>query len=452
MKMALAYARSRQGSHTQWIHLSHQSLDSWETIPVFENLCFVIALFRSHEVANALEGRELLEKILAFQIPFGKHQGLFPRYLHKYPNIDRKEYLISIVLALAILQWQHRHILQLELQQALSYALNTFLEALQKQTWMDSLSLLLQALQGEEIKKQFFLNLRPTSVRECIHLLYLTQIVFLQKHPAATEMFHHLTSYWSKELQAYIGPLEKERYQSSEEPISLFHFFMGQITDSELKMSPALVHLHASLLYFNEDLPTPVQSLPKPHPHWKIEKGNTLFWQICTTIPEQSCPGFHLFRILWKDQIIHTALCQQLLRMNYEKVDAVESLLTFKEIPEYGVEIYFRKTKQTKIYSRGKRATCFSAGEWITLDTGNKKLCLQFSSVHAVPSVATLSMHHRPAELEPNPTNVDWRLSIRVLATDSKQRALQLRVREGMDCPLPVPLYADHCPQIESHL
>lgn len=443
--MALTYARSRQSSHTQWIHLSHQSLDSWETVPVFENLCFVIALFRSHVVANTLEGRELLEKILAFQIPSGKHQGLFPRYLHEYPHVSRKGYLIFIVLALIILQWQHRQLLQLELQQALSRALDTFMEALQKQTWMDSLSLLLRALRGEEIEKQSFLNLRPTSVRECIYLLHLTQILFLQKHPATTEMFHHLTSYWSKELHAYIGPLEKEWYKSSEEPISLFHFFMRQITDSELKMSPGLVHLHATLLYFKEDLPTPIQTLPKPHPHWKIEKSDNLLWQICTTLPEQSCPGFHLFRILWKDEIIYTALCQQLLRMNYEKVDAVESLFTFEEIPEHGVEIYFRKTKQTRIYSRGKRATCFSAGEWITIDTGNRKLCLQFASVNGASSVATLSMHHRPAQLQPDPTNVDWRLSIRVLATDSKQRALHLRVREGRDCPSLAPLYANHC-------
>lgn len=452
MKMALAYARSRQSSHTQWIHLSHQSLDSWETIPIFENLCFVIALFRSHVVANTLEGRELLEKILAFQIRFGKHQGLFPRYLHEYPHINRRGYLISIVLALATLHWQHRQLLQPQLQQALKDSLDTFLEALQKQTWVHILSLLIRALRREEIEKEFFLNLRPTSVRECIYLLHLTQILFLQKHPAAVEMFHHVTSYWSKELHAYIGPLEKERYQSSEEPISLFHFFMEQITDIEPKMSPALVHLHASLLYFKEEVPTPIQTLPKLHPHWKIEKSDNLLWQICTMLPQQSCSGFHLFRIIWQDEIIHTALCQQLLRMNYEKVDTVESLLTFEEIPEYGVEIYFRKTKKTKVYSRGKRATCFHAGEWITIDTGNKKVCLQFVSVKAEPSVATLSMHHRPAELQPDATNVDWRLSIRVLATDSKQRALHLRVREGMDCPLPAPLYASHCQHKESHL
>lgn len=448
MKMALTYARSRQSSLTQWIHLSHQDLCSWETIPIFENLCFVIALFRSHVVTNALEGRELLGKILAFQIPFGKNKGLFPRYLHQFPHVDRKGYLISILLALTYLQSYHRQILQRELQQALRYALDTFLKALQQQTWIDSVSLLIRAVQGEKIEKTLFLALRPTSVRECVYLLHLTQILLLQKHPAADEMFHHLTAYWSKELHVYIGPLEKEWYKASEEPISLFHFFMHQLTNSPLQLPPSLVHLHASLLYFNEDLPTPLEVLPKLHTHWRIEKRNTVWWQICTTLPQQSCPGFHLFRLLWKDEITYTAVCQQLLRMNYKKVDATESILTFDEIPEHGVEIYFRKTKQTRVYSGEKRATCFHAGEWIIIDTGNKKLCWQFSSIHSAPSVATLSMHHRPAELQPNPTNVDWRLSIRVLATDSKQRALRLRVLEAMDCPLPIPLYANHCQRI----
>lgn len=449
MKLALEYARSRQSGLTGWIHSSHHRLESWETIPIFENLCFVVALLRSRVVANALEGRALLEKILAFQIPFGKEKGLFPRYLHEFPHVDRKGYLITIALALYLLQSQHKQILQLPLQKALHRAIDQLLQTMGKQTWMDTLSLLLCALREEKIEKKSLLNLRPTSSRECVYLLHLTQILFLQKRSVAVEMFHHLTSYWSQEYNTYLGPLEKERYHSSEEPISLFHFFMRNITRSPLSSSPRLVHLHASLLYFQQDLPDYKEALPTIHSHWKIERNSDMLWQICTTLPEQVCPGFHLFRILWKDEIVYTAICQQLLTMHYQKIDSRESILTFEKIPEHGVEIYFRKTKETKIYSGGKRATCFSAGEWVTIDTGNKKLCLQFASPGAAPSVATLSMHHRPAELQPDSTNVDWRLSIRVLATDSKDRLVHLRVREEMGCPSLVPLCVDHYQRTE---
>lgn len=451
MKKAIDYGKSRQSSTTQLIHLSHQNLSSWETIPIFENLCFVIALFRTHIVANTLEGRELLEKILAFQIASGKHAGLFPRYIHEYPRVDRKGYLISILLALYLIEHQHAQILHTELQQIMKSAMDRLMQALQEQTWMDSISFLLRAMQEEVPNRESLLSLRPRSIRECIYLLHLTQILFLQKRPEATEMFHHLTSYWSKEMNAYIGPLEKEWVARAEEPISLFHYFMRKITDTEPKISPGLVHLHASLLYPLEEMPTFTQTLPELHPNWKINQSGNLLWQICTTLPEQVCRGFHLFRILWKDGVVHSMVCQQLLQMNYEIIDGVESIITLEELPEHGVEIHFRKTKDTTIYSEGKRATCFSAGKWIIIDTGSKKLGLQFASPDTIPSIATLSMHHRPAELQPDRTNVDWRLSIRVLSNDSKQRYLHLRVREVTDCPLPDPLCADHCLHTKLH-
>lgn len=451
MKFALEYARSRQSSLTTMVHLSHLSPNSWETIPIFENLCFVLALFRSHVMANTLEGRQLLEKILAFQISSGEHAGLFPRYIHEYPRVQRKGYLISIALALYLVQCHHSQVLHVELERALSEAISRLMKALQEKTWMDSISLLLRVMQGELVDRESLLALRPTSIRECIYLLHITQILFVREDPNATEMFHHLTSYWSKEMKAYIGPLEKEWYENGEEPISLFHYFMHAITDAKREIAPGLVHLHASLLYVRENLPSFSQTLPELHRNWKIQQSGKLLWQMCTTLPEQVCPGFHLFRILWLDGVVYSMVCQQLLSMTYVTIDDLESEMHFEETPEYGLELYFRKTKDSKIYSNGKRATCFSAGEWMTIDTGNRQLVLQFTSPENIPTVATLSMYHRPAELRPDHSNVDWRLSIRALSTDSKRRALHLRVREVTDCRPQVPLCADHCLHTKSH-
>lgn len=451
MKFALEYARSRQSSLTNMIHLSHVSPHSWETIPIFENLCFVIALFRSHVMANTLEGRQLLEKILAFQIAAGEHAGLFPRYVHEYPRIERKGYLISIALALHRIERHHSHVLHAQLARALGEAISKLIEALQEKTWMDSISVLLRVIQGELPDRESLLGLRPTSIRECIYLLHITQILFIQEDPNTTEVFHHLISYWSKPMNAYIGPLEKEWYEHGEEPISLFHYFMHTITETKRQIIPGLVHLHATLLYSNENLRTFTQKLPNLHANWKIQQTGKFLWQMCTKLPEQVCRGFHLFRILWVDGVVYSMVCQQLLSMTTATIDEFESEMNFEEIPEYGLELYFRKTNNAKIYSNGKRATCFIAGEWITIDTGTSQLALQFTSPENIPTVATLSMHHRPAELRPDHSSVDWRLSIRVLSTDSKHRGLHLRVREVTDCRLQVPLCADHCLHIKSH-
>lgn len=429
MKKALIYARSRQSSITTMIHWSHLHPDCWETIPIFENLCFVIALFRSRNVANTLEGRELLEKILSFQIISGENSGLFPRYLHEYPTLQRRGYLISIRVALACIQSRHRQILHTELQQTLDKAAEHLMEALNKQSWMDSISILLQIIEGELPSVEACLALRPKSVRECTYLLYIVQFLFLQEAPYAGEIFHHLTSYWSTEMKCYLGPLEKEYYISGEEIISLFHYFMYQITDSSSQISSGIVHLYSSLLYPLECVPVATEKLPLLHKHWNIHYSGEFLWQQCNNLPEQICKGFHLFRILWNDEIVHSMVCQQRIKATYRKIDELESEVTFEDVPEHGLELYFRKLRNTKIYSRGKRATCFPMGEWVAIDTGNTKIALQFRACDNASAVGSLSMHHRPAELQPDSSTIDWRLSIRVLSPDNTRSRLHLRVR-----------------------
>lgn len=450
MKHSLRYARSRQSALTTMIHWSHVNPDSWETIPTFENLCFVIALFRSRTVANTLEGRQLLEKILAFQITSGDNIGLFPRYIHEYPNLQQRGYLISIVVALALLKSHHMQILHTELQQRLRRSIENLMEALEKQSWMDSISILLQIIQGKLPSCDACLALRPTSVRECTYLLYIVQFLFLQESSHAGEVFHHLTSYWSTEMKSYMGPLEKEYCLRGEEVVSLFHYFMIQITNSSFEIPLGMVHLYSSLLYPLEYAPETLDKLPLLHEHWNIKQSGGFLWQMCNELPEQIGRGFHLFRILWQDEIVHSMVCQQRIPMTYSKIDEVESELTFEDLPEHGLELYFRKTKNTKIYSKGKRATCFHTGEWITIHTGNTKIALQFTTSDNASGVASLSMHHRPAELHPNFSNIDWRLSIRILSIDNKRSRLYLRLRGEKDCPSQDPLYVTHCLHKES--
>jgi hypothetical protein len=53
-----------------------------DTIPVFENFCFALALFRQKSSESVLEGKEIIERLLAFQT----EEGNFPVFLHEYPK------------------------------------------------------------------------------------------------------------------------------------------------------------------------------------------------------------------------------------------------------------------------------------------------------------------------------------------------------------------------------
>src|SRR4029078_10207047 len=74
-------ARKRQSPQTGFVHHCYEAEEErHDTIPLFENFCFVLALLRSKKSENMIEGLELLQKLLAFE-----REGHFPVYLHEYP-------------------------------------------------------------------------------------------------------------------------------------------------------------------------------------------------------------------------------------------------------------------------------------------------------------------------------------------------------------------------------
>jgi hypothetical protein len=73
--LALAAGRKRRSLRTRFVH-------DEETIPLYENFCFALALFRQRTADCITEGKELIEKLL----PFQGADGNFPVYLHDYPR------------------------------------------------------------------------------------------------------------------------------------------------------------------------------------------------------------------------------------------------------------------------------------------------------------------------------------------------------------------------------
>ncbi len=86
IELNLAAAKKRKSKQTGFIHHCYEDPKNSDTIPVIENFCYAEALLRSRLAENVLEGRALLEKLKAFEI-----DGLYPVYLHEYPNCRVKK-------------------------------------------------------------------------------------------------------------------------------------------------------------------------------------------------------------------------------------------------------------------------------------------------------------------------------------------------------------------------
>lgn len=82
LDLCLAACKDRQSSKTLFLHLHPQDPDCRDTIPVFENFCFALALFRQKTQESVLAGKELIEKLLQFQTL----DGNFPTFIHEYPK------------------------------------------------------------------------------------------------------------------------------------------------------------------------------------------------------------------------------------------------------------------------------------------------------------------------------------------------------------------------------
>lgn len=79
---ALAILDNRWSSTTQFLHGQNEL---FSTISFEDNALFALLLMRSHRLWQVLKARDLLLRLLCWQIPTGCSSGLFPRYLHKFP-------------------------------------------------------------------------------------------------------------------------------------------------------------------------------------------------------------------------------------------------------------------------------------------------------------------------------------------------------------------------------
>lgn len=74
--LAVTAGRKRQNPRTGFVHIPN------ELIPMYENFCFALALFRQKTTTDVLEAKDLVERLLHFQTP----DGNFPIFLHDYPR------------------------------------------------------------------------------------------------------------------------------------------------------------------------------------------------------------------------------------------------------------------------------------------------------------------------------------------------------------------------------
>lgn len=212
VELALKSGRLRQSSITSFVH-HHDNLEhAKETIPIYENFCFVLALFRTRTAENVLEAKALLDKLFGFQTESG-----FPIYLHEYPACHSSK-LLSKLAPIA-------HFLL-----------------------RDFTSILGESLRSKLQKIVTHLN-PPTNSQtpeEWADFLIHTQITHVDPTPAL--------QLWDDKALCFVGAQKQKRYEPA---VTLFDLILGEWTQSfsprAFQDCPA--HLQAALIFPNQIAP-----------------------------------------------------------------------------------------------------------------------------------------------------------------------------------------------------
>lgn len=362
IELALDEGRRRESPRTGLIHFCYQDEEVTDTIPLYENLCFCLALFRSCIGDHVQEGKERLSRLLAYKT--------FPTYLHEYPAVgNTKRLYFPLYWILKLFSGVIENPLRTRIKEALA-SLTPFPKPQEVRSSKDAASL-------------------------CLHL------------QLEEKALHPLAPYWDPDLGLYTGPLIAERQRGHIPEITLFDLFMAAATDtfSPRILNPHPVHMHAALVF-----PT-AKIVPQPQ------------FNIPSYVSNEQHQGFHLFRLVWKgkEDHLHSFVCQE-KRHHFTPFTFTYP----EEIPDERnrMELAFYCDYHSDIQLRinGEQSNTFRMGDRVTIETPSKTLALTFRVIEGEGTfMGHLSRGNRPAQVLNKAFEAyDWKIGIRSIERTSK--------------------------------
>lgn len=318
VEFALQAGRKRQRKQTGYVHHSYESCWAHEhdTIPLYENFCFALALFKSRLSENVLEGKALVGQLLHFQV-----EGNFPVYLHEYP-VCKNPHLggrIRVVLQ-AILQGFY-----LVLGGELKAALERGIAAIPELT-----------LAGRKQRS-------PEEWAEGL----VTGVVGVEQ----------VLEVWHPQLHLYTGPGQAQ--EKGEPAVTLLDLYMGGVVGrfSKRAVEDHPVHLRAALLSPR------LQQIPIETKDHYITQDGTVFWGDGDTLHSLAFYSKKGKGVLLSEGLIEVTLPESLPEEGEERVESA---------------FYCNVHPDSVIYVNGKRATTFQLEDTVQIVSKGVRIELHF--------------------------------------------------------------------------
>ena len=469
---ALAAGRYLQSEQTGYVHCYFGgNQQGAQTIPLVENVLFVLALLRSRLVEQIQEAKVLLKGLLAFQnLQEGDSYGNFPVYLHQFPVCT--DPIVSLQL-LAPFYWilkQFGHILgsdlRLQLEQAARLALEYSLRfhiikplpysfAIRLAAAQFSYGSLWGQLEWQQEGKEQLDQLAKQQLEGWMTTTHLGDIlVGLQMiYPSLINspwksLWQRMEQTWHHQTGCYIGPCIREWQEGDEPQTNLYDLYGGYFAGCFSRRATLLhpYHLHGALIHpssdkFDINTPSFFQKGLLKQQAWQMI--GSLEWAYTVLEKKESYhPSVDKtvtpFRLIWGDRHrVHSLVCQGGC---YEKVEgmmeknSIQLIFELKDSPEgeertqhREIEFFVDFHPDILFTLNGHTANTFELGQQVTLSFGKHQLLLTFDLLQGEGSFLGHVMRgNRPSQVDNKGERrfqaYDWTFFLRTIRRQSPCR------------------------------
>lgn len=350
--LAVLAGQKRQSPRTGFIHLFPNE-ETTDTIPLYENFCFALALFRQKTADSVTEGKELLTRLLAFQ----NSDGHFPVYLHEFPRCHDFQMPLKIAPILIYLLRHFSAVLG-ELKSKIADALEKALSKCpEKPAWENRY----RACRGLSLLPVDTSRFSPSDWTEWLITAQLAgQTEFEIPYDAS--------------LQLLRGTDIQEKGEPRPNPVEWLL--------AEGQFSPRLLRDH-------------------PHQLWCAPLFPLSYTPI--EIPQNS------FQIFWQGSTLHSLVAKGLVFDLSEGVEMGRSDL-------FEVTLFTDISPETTLLVEGRKATTFQLGETITIQTPQKTISLKLELTQGSGDFfGHIFRANRPSQVCKGYEAYDWQIGLRTL-------------------------------------
>ena len=414
---AVSFGRSCQSPRTGFAHLFAGEAGG-DAIPIYENFCFAIALIRQKTAEGVYEGKDLLERLYAFQAPESfPWAGNFPIYLHDFPRCWNPFQPLRIAPLLIQLLREFGHVLGEEFCQKTKLALDKLLACLAKRRTEKAFEPLwekrYQALLGNQIERAKI----PTSSTEWAEELISEQLGKLSCSDIARLVHPEL---------GYSGPSAFEAQEGASAALTLLDAWMGRSS----RPHPILLE-QAALFGSKPEDPSLPWSGRIGDFQLRHEEGYALSY--APSLPA----GLDaiVLRLLWGGSHSLVIPTNEFGVQIEERGDSLRAVFDLPQaVTEFRhdlveVALYCNLSHETEVLIGGKKGTAFASDQIVSIKTPQMNIEVQFKLIEGEGEFfGHISRSNRPFQKSCKGALTyeafDWKIGLRTLRRSAGAKIL----------------------------